>query len=381
MNFYRTVRGNFVCFRPIGGFNAGTVVHFRKAIADDLLDNRRDFAIDLRKLQDIEVSGARFFRNLQETLHKMKRKITFFGGESHVIEALKSSCASSAKFYETLEDFEYNFHEIAHEVMANYWNLSYGTEHVRTLNLRCPICQNDKVKGFTYNPNDLEMYWVDYSITPLWRSKGESKEVINLELYKVPVCNECYFATSRLDWFDVILEEGEVLSSLDEGQRERIGNRLADRKDLEMNYPSISQATFFGFPREKKAAYVSWHLNEMTARDMAYNKSTTDGFEIAYSQFAMCAYTEDEEKIESHLSKALAWLHGVQANKSNFSTARNIQNYVYLVSVYLARGKLSEAIKIQLEMDENYSLDKTSFAFWFGRVKDLINDEKEGMSL
>jgi hypothetical protein len=376
MNFLRAQRGPYMCFRPIGDFQAGQIVQFKNALSADLEDSHIHIAIDLRKMRQIDVTGLRFFKNLHSLLASKKRKLAFFGGDEAIRERIYNEHPKGFEIFDSLEDFEYNFHEIDRMTYHNLFEVANGTSGVRTLHLRCPMCHNDRIRGFVFNLENYGFEWTDTSITPRWVDKSEHPDRTDVEMYRVAVCNECFFASTRIDWFDILMSEGIVESVLTEDQMERIANRLAMRKDLLVDHPSMSSNTYFGFPRERRASYVSWKLNEMTCRDIARDKTSTDGYDIAFSNFMMCKYIEDENAIEDQLSTALAWLHGVLANQERFATARVIQSYVYIVSVYLARGKFSEALKYQQEMLKRWGAED-EYGFWLDRATQLIEEERE----
>lgn len=376
MNFLRSIRGPYVCFRPLGEFNAGQIVQLKTAISDDLGNGRSFLALDLRKLTSIDTTGLRFLKNLDQALKKEKRQFVLFGGDESIREKIENDNPKQYQIFPSLEEFEYSFHDVDRMTYHNYFELAVGTESVRTLKLRCPICGNEHIKGFVLNLEDYEFEWVDQWITPIWSNQNPNAERIDVEMYRVAVCNECLFASTRIDWFDILLPEGIVDSILTADQIDRIGNKITNRKDLALDNPSIRSNTFFGFPRERRAAFMSWKLNEMTCRDVGKDKASTDGFDIAFSNLMMCKYTEDERHINEQLDTALAWLHGVLGAQERYSTSRGIQAYTYIASVYLARGKMSEAVKFQNEMAKRHS-NEDEFDFWYNRVKEIIQEERE----
>jgi anti-anti-sigma regulatory factor/uncharacterized protein (DUF2225 family) len=377
MNFYRTVRGPYACFRPIGEINASMLVHFKSAVSQDLSEGRLDIAVDLKKAQSIDPTGLKFLHNLNLTLKKIKRRLVFFDCSEEFNEVLKAD-QSDWEIYATLSHFEKSFHEINPSLLNNFFELAQGTGQIRSLELICPVCGNEDIKGFVDSEKDYSVVWSDFSITPVYSYEKDPENEMDPERYRVAVCQECLFASNRLDWFDVRLPEGILESRLNEDEIERILNRGHHRKTLKFDHPSLDHTHFFGMPRETKAAYLAWYLNEMTYRDVAREKSMIDAFQMAFCHFMMCKFTEEADVVESHLGTALAWLNGLINKPEQYASYRILQGNVYLLSVYLGMGKFGEALKIEKEIYSKFSHDSES-SFWINRAKILIDEEKTEM--
>lgn len=369
----RQTRGPYLCYAPEGDFNAALIVQLKTSISQDLNDGFAFYAIDLRKVTSLDNTGHRFIKNLGLALQKDRRQLVCFGGASDI--AAKISNEEGLRFFASLMDFEASFHDMDPALYQNYFQLAYGNTAIRTLGLKCPMCGNEHIKGFFHDNEAYGLTWSDHYITPVWKDPTPGAEKIDIEMYQVAVCSECLFASSRMDWFGVITPEGVVESGLSKEQKDRIANKITARKDIALNHPAVKSDIFFGFPRESKAAYLAWKLNEMTCRDMAKDKSTTDGFEIALSNLLMCKYTDDKKMITEHLDTALAWLHGVLNFADQYSVNRVMQCYTYICSVYLARDKMSEALKYQREMEQRFAHEE-NYDFWYQRVHDLIEEER-----
>ncbi len=377
MNFYRTVRGPYACFKPIGDINAAMLVHLKKAVANDLIEGRYDLAIDLKKTLSIDSTGIKFLINLSNTLKKIRRKLVFYDVTEEQKELLNRENPEWETFV-SLSNFERSFHEISPNLIKNFFELAQGTGQIRTLELICPICGHERIKGFVDLEAEYELEWTDYSITPVYNYSRDPENEMDPEGYRVAVCQECLFASNRLDWFDVRLPEGLLESRLTDDEIERIANKAHHRKSLRLEYPLLDQSHFFGMPREMKASYLAWMLNEMTYRDVAREKGMIDAFQIAFCHFMMCKYTEEESVIDTHLDTALAWLSGLVQKPERYASYRVLQGMVYLLSVYLAKNKIGEAMKIEKEILANFNRDKES-VFWIARAQELIEEERNQM--
>lgn len=373
MSFSRQSRGPYICYAPTGDFNAAQIVQLKTALTEDLHTGLNHFALDLRKVENLDNTGFKFIKNMGLVLQKDQKQMVFFGANVELKSKLEAEI--DLPVFGSLQDFEGSFHEMNPKVFQNYFELAYGNSALRTLNLKCPICGNEHIKGFFYEYDAYGQYWSDNYITPVWKDPRPGAEKVDLEMYKVAVCSECLFASTRMDWFGVNLPEGLVPSVLTQEEKDRIANKIANRKEVALNHPAVKSDIFFGFPRETKAAYLAWKLNEMTCRDIGKDKTNTDGFDIAFSNLMMCKYTEDNKLIHEQLDTALAWLHGVLTHPDHYSTHRIMQAYIYIASIYLTRDKLSEATKYQKELELRFSGEE-SFEFWNERIKELIAEER-----
>jgi uncharacterized protein (DUF2225 family) len=375
MEFHKKNRGPYVCFKPVGAFTAGLIVQLKGVLTDELKDSTNDFALDMRKVVKIDVTGLRFISNFIRVLAASNRKLVLFGPNLDVLKNINETEGIDCKVYHSLEEFERGFHEMSAEAHDYYLELADGEGEFRNLELECPLCHCDNVKAFIIDESEFGLEWVPDSITPKWSLFEDSANEIDWDLYQVAVCPECYFASTRLDWFQMNIKEGDIGSSLDQSQKERLSNHTHERREMETEYPNMENPHFFAMPRERRSAFVAWKLNEMTLRSISKNRSSTDAFDIVISNFNMCKYSISDEEIDQHLDTAEAWLYGVLENKHRYSTNRVVKAYCYIISICLAKNKFTEALKFHAEFQKNYADDEEN-EFWMRRVNQIIEDEK-----
>ena len=372
MNFYRRIRGPYVTYRPIGRFSAEIIVQLKKVLTDDLKDTSQDFAIDLRKIQELDVTGLRFFKNLGDLLQKTERKLAFFGGDKEVQKSL-AEYSDYFDVYPTLQSFEKGFHEMSSETMRYYFELAIGKSAFKTMDLICPSCKCENVKGFVIDENRYTYEWLENQITPKWTRLDDENNEVDYDLYSVAVCPECYFASHRLDWFSIKLPEGTIHTKLTPHQIENLSNQVAKRKEFLMKYHDLDDPKYFGLPREHSAGLVSWRLNELTLRTVAKDRNNIDGFDIAMSNFMVCKYSESEKEITDSISTAEAWLNGVLENKQAYSSDRVVQAYVYFISIQIMHEKINLSKKLLEELNSQYGYDD-DYNFWISRITEMLED-------
>ncbi|MGL1903731.1 MAG: STAS domain-containing protein [Fibrobacterales bacterium] len=373
MSFERSLKGPYACFKLEGDFTAGQIVKLKNALNDDILDGKKDIALDVRDVSTVDVTGMRFLENLREALKKQSHELVLYGANPDVEDKAE---ASKITIYTSQADFERGFHEMSVKSIEHYLELSGGDGQVRSLNLECPLCGYEKIKGFMLDESVHELTWVDGSITPEWRFSGNSENEIDYDLYSVAVCSNCFFASHRADWFNMSVLEGKVESVLTQDQKDRIANHNNQRKEIGLGIPSIRDPMFFAMPRERQAAYAAWKLNEITLRTEGKEKGDLDGFEIAVCNFMMCKFGDKPEDVPTQLNTAMAWLLSILEHKNRYSTLRIVKTYVYCISVELGMGRLKNAEGYLRDFEEHYQNDDEC-KMWLLRARELIHEEKE----
>lgn len=376
MSFERSLKGPYACFKLEGDFTAGQIVKLKNALNDDILDAKKDIALDVRKVGSIDVTGMRFLENLKEALGKSSKELVLYGANAVIEEKAEQS---KITIYTTQADFERGFHEMSLKSIKHYLELSQGEGQVRSLNLECPLCGYEKIKGFMLDEAVHELTWVEGSITPEWRFTGGAENEIDFDLYTVAVCSNCFFASHRVDWFNMNVLEGKVYSVLTQDQKDRIANHNNQRKEVALEIPAVRDPMFFAMPRERQAAYAAWRLNEITLRTEGKEKGDLDGFEIAVCNFMMCKFGDRPENIDNQLNTAMAWLLSILENKNRYSTLRIVKTYVYCISIELAMSRLKNAEKYLRDFEELYTGDE-EVKMWLLRAKELVHDEKENLN-
>ncbi len=372
MSFERTLKGPYACFKLDGDFTAGQIVKLKNALNDDILDAKKDIALDVRDVSLIDVTGMRFLENLRDALQKSSNDLVLFGAKDGVqVKAEEAKITN----YTSQADFERGFHEMSVKSIRHYLELAPGEGQIRGLNLECPICGFENIKGFMLDESVHTLTWVEGSITPEWRFNGRGENEIDFDLYSVAVCSSCFFASHRVDWFNLNVLEGKVNSVLTTDQKDRIANHSAQRKEIVLEIPSIKDPMFLSMPRERQAAYAAWRLNEVTLRTEGKEKGDLDGFEIAICNFMMCKFGEKPENIDTQLNTAMAWLLSILDNKNRYSALRIVKTYVYCISIELALGRVKNAERYLADFEDSYAHDEES-KMWLLRARELIQDEK-----
>jgi hypothetical protein len=308
-------------------------------------------AFDLRSTQHIDGAAIVFFKNIHEQLGKENRKVAFFGGAQEVLEQLEA--VKIFQVYPTIVSFERDFHEINIELNKTFFKLSEGKGAFRILKMICPLCSYDNVSGFIIDENYYKLRWRDSEIVPVYEPDEPDPNSVDFSCYQVAICPQCFYASTRLDWFTIVFPEGRFESHLTPENKAKLSNAAAMRRSLAMSYSGTNEEAFFRAPREKNASYVSWMLNEFNLKHMNEQR-TTDGFDIVVSNFMMCKFASREVDIDDHMYTALAWLYGIMDNKENYSTLRLAKAYVYLISVLLSRDKAGDARKFYRELEKNF---------------------------
>jgi hypothetical protein len=352
MSVSKQIRGHYVCYDVGEEFTSAQVLKYKLFFMDEIKDAKLDMAFDLRGTKRIDGSAIVFFKNVYDQLIKEHRKIAFFGGTEEVLEQLKGVGPFSV--YPTIVEFERDFHEINPELNKTFFRLAEGKGHFRTLKMICPLCSYNNVAGFMIDENYYKQKWSESEIVPVFVPDEADPNSIDFSCYQVSVCPNCFYASTRLDWFTIVFPEGSFESHLTPENKAKLSNAAALRRSLAMGQSGATEDAFFRIPREKNAAYLSWMLNEFNLKHMS-EQQTTDGFDIVVSNFMMCKFASREIDIDNHMYTALAWLYGIIENKSNYSTLRLAKTYVYIVSVLLSQDKIGEARKFYRTMEKDFN--------------------------
>ncbi|GHV14287.1 hypothetical protein AGMMS49938_10160 [Fibrobacterales bacterium] len=352
MSLPKQVRGHYVCYEAGAEFTSAQVIKEKLFFADEIKDSKLDMAFDFRQTAKIDGAALQFFKNLHEQLQKDSRKIAFLGGSDEVREQLSKN--PTFLVYDSIIDFERDFHEINPDLARTFFRLSEGKGHFRSLKMICPLCSYENVSGFMIDESYYRQAWSDSEIVPIFEPAEPDPNSVDFSCYQVAVCPKCFYASTRLDWFTIVFPEGRFESHLTQENRARLSNTAALRRNLAMSYSGAGEESFFRMPREKSSAYLSWLLNEFNLKHMS-EQQTTDGFDIVVSNFMMCKFALKDIDIDDHMYTALAWLYGIMDNKNNYSTVRLAKAYVYLISVLLSQDKIQDARKFYRELEKSYS--------------------------
>jgi len=341
-----------MCYELGDEFTSVQVLKYKLFFSDEMKDNNLDMAFDMRATKRIDGAAIVFFKNIQEQLVKLNRKIAFFGGTQEIQSQLTG--VNSFMVYSGIVDFERDFHEINPDLNKTFFRLSEGKGHFRSLKMICPLCSFDDVAGFIVDEDYYRLKWSDSEIVPIYEPTEPDKNTIDFSCYQVAVCPKCFYASTRLDWFIVVFPEGRYESHLTPENKAKLSNSAANRRALAMSHNSeAGERSFFRMPREKVASYISWLLNEFNLKHMS-DQQVTDGFDIVVSNFMMCKFASGDTEIDGHMHAALAWLYGIMDNPTHYSTVRLAKAYVYLISVLLTQDKTSEARKCYRELEKKF---------------------------
>jgi uncharacterized protein (DUF2225 family)/anti-anti-sigma regulatory factor len=371
MPFERQYRGHYLCYDIGREFSTTQVLKVKTFLLDEIKDTNYDFAFDLGALRLIDSSGLTFFKNIDELLRKNNRHLAFYGGPPEIQKQLADF--HSFTLFASLVDFERDFHEINPQLNRTILNLAKGKGPMRPLKMICPLCGFDNVAGFIIDDTQFQLAWSDSEIVPLYDPITPDVNALDFSAYQVAVCPRCFYAGTRLDWFTIAFPEGVLESRLSKMQIGNLSNSAALRRNLAMSYEGATENAFFQMPRESRASYLSWKLNEFNLKHMHAERKVTDGFEIVVSNFMMCKYSQNEREIDDHMHTALAWLYNILENKANYSTLRLAKAYTYLISVLIAQDKTKEAKSFYKDFVNAFG-DIPDCLFWLGRARDLIFD-------
>jgi len=252
-------------------------------------------------------------------------------------------------------------------------NLAKGKGSMRTLQMVCPLCGFDNVAGFMIDDEQYQLTWSDTEIVPLFEPIVPDVNALDFTAYQVAVCPHCFYAGTRLDWFTIKFPEGSFESRLSKSQIGNLSNSAALRRNLAMSYEGASDNAFFQMPRESRASYLAWKLNEFNLKHMHNERKHTDGFEIVVSNFMMCKFSQSEREIDDHMHTALAWLYNILENKATYSTLRLAKAYTYMISILVSQDKTKEAKGFYRSFQAEFS-DIPDCQFWLGRAHDLLFD-------
>jgi anti-anti-sigma regulatory factor len=364
----KKVRGHYLCYDIGVEFTSAQVLRYKGFFMDEIKDSKLDMAFDLRGTERIDGAAIVFFKNIYEQLCKEGRKIAFFGVTPEIYKQLSET--SAFLVYATIIEFERDFHEINPELNRTFFRLSEGKGHFRTLKMICPLCSHDNVTGFIIDENHYKQRWSENEIVPVFEPEEPDPNTIDFSCYQVAVCPQCFYASTRLDWFTIVFPEGRFESHLTQENRTKLSNVAALRRNLAMGYSSADEESFFRVPREKSASYLSWLLNEFNLKHMS-DQQTTDGFDIVVSNFMMCKFALKEMDVDNHMYTALAWLYGIMGNRENYSTLRIAKTYVYLISVLLSQDKVGDARKFYREFEKQFK-DVEDCKYLIARAQQLL---------
>lgn len=369
MPFERIYRGHYLCFTLGEEFTTNQVLKMRSSLLDEIKDTDGDLAFDLRELRSIDSAGLTFLKNVDEILKKAGRKSAFFGGPAEIQKQLTDF--HPFNLFGSVVEFERDFHEINPELNRTFLRLARGKGAMRTLQMSCPLCHYDSVAGFIVDEDMYQLSWSDTEIVPLFELVTPDVNAMDVSTYQVAVCPKCFYAATRLDWFDVRFPEGSFESRLTKFQIGNLSNSAALRRNLAMSYEGASEPAFFQMPRESRAAYLAWKLNEFNLKHMQTERRITDGFEIVVSNFMMCKFAQHSRDIDDHMHTALAWLYNILENKTNYSTLRLAKAYTYIISVLISQDKSKEAKNFYKQFSAEYQ-DQPDCQFWLNRAHDLV---------
>lgn len=369
MTFERQTRGRYLCFNLGSEFSANQVLQVKSFLMDEIKDTSADLAFDLSDLRYIDSSGLTFFKNIDELMVKLGRNLAFFGGPSEIRKQMAEF--HSFTLFASLVDFERDFHEISAQLNDTFLHLAKGKGGIRTLKMICPLCGFDNVAGFMIDDKQYQQVWSDIEIVPVLEPLEPDPNALDFSAYQVAVCPKCFYAGTRLDWFTIDFPEGAFESRLTKLQRGNLSNAASLRRNLAMSYEGATENAFFQVPREGRASYLSWKLNEFNLKHMNSERKATDGFEIVVSNFMMCKFSQSHREIDDHMHTALAWLYNILENKAHYSTLRLAKAYTYMISVLVSQDKNKEAKAFYKQFNESFG-EIPDCQFWLGRARELL---------
>ena len=373
MAYRKEARGPYICYFLDEEITAASLVRLRALIDDDLIDEENDIAIILDDVTRIDNAGLRFFMNLDKKLAEQKRMLVFVGVDKEIHPSIYEN--EEFVYYLNMLEFERDFHEMNPKLYQTFYKLAEGEDSFRTLKLQCPLCGHKNISGYIVDTHEYRPKWSDEEITITIKPDAPEKEFVDYSKYQVAVCPNCFFASSRLDWFHLSFKEGQVQSMLTSAQIDALNNKSSVRRAIVGNEDIARAPGFFQAPREKEACYLSWALNEVCQKSVSTHKKELDGFDIATSNFLMCKFTPDPRLIDDKLTTALAWLHDILTNQNNYSKSRIAAAYVYVISTYIALGKPKEYRMYMEEFNRDFKAIE-GYEFYLKRARSLVEAEE-----
>lgn len=371
MAFERQHRGRYSCFNLGKEFATMQLVHLKSFLMDEIKDTNADLAFDLRELHSIDSSGLTFFKNIDEIMVKQNRNLAFFGGNPQILQQM--GAFHNFTLFSSLIEFERSFHEISAQLHHTFLRLAKGKAGLRSLKMICPLCGFENVAGFMIDEKEYQQVWSDIEIVPVLEPFELDQNSLEFSAYQVAVCPHCFYAGTRLDWFTIDFPEGAFESRLTKLQKGNLSNAASLRRSLAMSFEGATENSFFQVPREGRASYLSWKLNEFNLKHMNTDRKSTDGFEIVVSNFMMCKFSQSHTEIDDHMHTALAWLYNILELKANYSTLRLAKAYTYMISVLVSQDKSKEAKIFYKQFNESHC-DVPECQFWLGRAHEMLFD-------
>lgn len=371
MSFERKYRGHYLCFELGREFATPQVLKLKTFLLDEIKDTNSDLAFDLQDVRFMDSSGLTFLKNIDELMSKSGRHLAFFGGPEEIQKQLANF--HSFTLFSSLVEFERDFHEINPELNRTFLRLAKGKGPLRSLQMICPLCGFDHVAGFMIDEEQYQQVWTDTEIVPVYEQIVMDANALDFSSYQVAVCPRCFYAGTRLDWFTIVFPEGSFESRLSKNQIGNLSNAASLRRNLAMSYEGASEDSFFLMPREGRASYLSWKLNEFNLKHMQTERKITDGFEIVVSNFMMCKFSQSNREIDDHMHTALAWLYNIMENKANYSTLRLAKAFTYLISILVSQDKSKEAKGFYKDFAATFG-EVPDCQFWLARARELIFD-------
>jgi len=376
MAWMKQVRGPYMCYSVEKDFLTAHLIEQRTKLMEDVNNHEHDIALDIRKLHNIDGLALRFLVNTEELLDQKGHHIVLVGGEPDIVTKLLT--AHNFKHFATMADFELEFHEINPGLLKSILKLAQGGVGFKMLQLECPLCKFNEVTGFVIDESCYQVQWTPREIIPVWFPAKPDAENIDYSAYRVAICPECFFASTRPDYFSIHFPEGDIKTILKPEQITNLAINGSARKALANEVRESSRASFFQPPRDRQSAYLSWKLHELCQKQLSTDRHFIDAFEIVLANFMMCKYATTERLVGDHLHTALAWLNNLMQNQTHYSTNRLIQAHTYYISVLLALDKLGEAQRGLADFQNQYR-DVPEADFWLGRVEALVNDALEDL--
>lgn len=369
MAWLRQIRGPYICYTVEREFLTGNLLEQKPHVLPDLQKPEHDIALDIRKLRSLDALTVRFIANMDEILEHKDHHLVLVGGEPGILSQIQA--LRSIKHYQTMADFELEFHDLNPALVKSILKLAQGGVGFKMLQLQCPLCHFGEVSGFVLDESKYQLHWLSNEITPVYYPIHEDAEKIDFCNYKVSVCPTCFFASTRPDHFTIHFPEGEIKSVLKPEQITNLMLGQSTRKNMAAEFRESAKESFFQPPRDAQAGYLSWKLHETCQKQISQDRRFIDAFEIVFANFMMCKYGSSDRVIDDHMHTALAWLNNVMQNQEQYSTLRLQQAYTYFITTLVALDKVSEA-NTALREFENKFQDDPSATFWIKRAVELV---------
>ncbi len=370
----RTRKGEYQTFHLKGVFDTSACFELKDKLNDVINHEEFHICLEFSGIAGIDASGLRFLENIHKILEKRSRKLAIYGAKSALHKLMQDrGLLAKIPTYKDVYEFEDSFQVEEREIRKKYFSLAIGSDPIRRHSCICPLCQNENIIGYLCDESVHSLCWEDNEITPQWRLTQPSDNEMDVELYEIAVCPNCFFASSKLDYFVISMPEGTIPSVLTKEQKDRLVKNSSIRQSLLSKHQKDNTKSFFSMPRDSVAGFISWQLYDRTLRDIARDKASTVAIEVARANILSAKFATSQTDSKNFMTTAHVWVTYMINNPDSNASKDLVMGYIYLISLNLALAKEKEAKATFESYMKKYGDDKF-YAFWTNRAISLTDD-------